>query len=247
MYKLINGDSFKILKQMEEESVDFIFADPPYFLSSGGITCKSGKVASVDKADWDFSKTLKDKYEFNVLWLKECKRILKPNGSIMISGTFHNIFSIGMALEELEYKILNNITWKKTNPPPNISCRYFTHSTENVLWARKTKNNNHLFNYEDMKKENFGKQMQDVWEIPSASKSEKNFGYHPTQKPIKLLNRIILSATKENDVVLDPFCGSGTTGVAAVKYGRKFIGIDNEPKYLEIAEKRIKEVIVIDK
>lgn len=246
-FELILGDAIEQLGKMEEKSVDLIFADPPYFLSSGGITLKSGKVASVNKAEWDYSKTLEDKHDFNKRWLSLCKRVLKDNGTIMISGTFHNIFSVGMALEELEYKIINNIVWQKTNPPPNISCRYFTHSTETVLWAKKSAKSKHYFNYEKMKKENNNKQMKDVWEFPSASKNEKIFGYHPTQKPLRLLERIITSATKEGDVILDPFCGSGTTGVAAVKHGRKFIGIDNSKDYIDIAKKRIKDVIVIEK
>lgn len=245
-YKLIVNDAFEELQKMEEKSVDFIFADPPYFLSSGGITCKGGKVASVNKAEWDFPKSLKDKHDFNLEWLKLCKRVLKDNGSIMISGTYHNIFSVGMALEELGYKTLNNIIWAKSNPPPNMSCRYFTHSTETILWAKKSAASKHYFNYEKMKRENNDKQMKDVWDFPSASKNEKIFGYHPTQKPLKLLERIILSATKEGDVVLDPFCGSGTTGVAAVKYKRKFIGIDDNKDYIGTADKRIKDVIVID-
>lgn len=239
-YKLICDDSINALKSIQDKSIDFIFADPPYFLSSGGMTCKSGKAVSVNKADWDLSIPVEEKHKFNKDWLQECKRVLKDDGTIMISGTLHNIYSIGLALEELDYKIINNITWRKTNPPPNLSCRYFTHSTETILWAKKSKKSKHNFNYEDMKVINNNKQMKDVWEFPCINIKEKKYGYHPTQKPLKLMERIILSATKENQVVLDPFCGSGTTGVAALKHNREFIGIDNVSEYIELSRKRIK-------
>ena len=223
--QLILGDSLKILAKMKSESVDLIFADPPYFLSNNGITCQGGRMVSVNKGSWDklgISKTVEDKHRFNRKWIKLCKRVLKPNGSIWISGTLHNIYSIGMALEQEGFKIINNITWQKTNPPPNLACRCFTHSTETILWAQKNdKNSRHLFNYAKMKEINGGKQMKDVWEGALTPKIEKIYGKHPTQKPEYLLYRIIESSTKENDFILDPFLGSGTTGVVSKKLNRK--------------------------
>ena len=228
-FSLINGDTFKVLKKIEDKTFDIIFADPPYFLSNNGITCSGGKMISVNKGDWDKSLTLKEKHSFNKRWMKECYRILKDTGTIWISGTLHNIYSIGMALEESGFKILNNITWQKTNPPPNLACKTFTHSTETILWARKDlKNVKYTFNYDAMKQMNANKQMKDVWTTSLTKPSEKKQGKHPTQKPLEILDKIILASTKENDLILDPFCGSSTTGISAVKLGRKYIGIDNE-------------------
>lgn len=241
---LYKGDSLKLLKKIGDESINLIFADPPYFLSNGGITCKSGKMASVNKGSWDKSNGLTDKHNFNRKWIKECYRILAPNGSIWICGTFHNIYSVGMALEENNFKILNNITWQKTNPPPNLSCRYFTHSTETVLWAKKNlMKSRHTFNYAIMKEENSGKQMKDVWVGTTTRKTEKIFGNHPTQKPIYLLERIIRASSNEGDLVLDPFCGSSTTGVAAIQNNRRYIGIDISKEYMILSRKRIQEVM----
>lgn len=239
---LLFGDTFKILNKIKNKSIDMIFADPPYFLSNGGISVHSGRMVSVNKAEWDKGMTTEGKLRYNRKWIRLCKEILKDNGTIWVSGTLHNIYYIGVALELEGFSIINNITWKKLNPPPNISTRAFTHSTETILWARKQltpkKKGKHLFNYSDMKKINGGKQMKDVWEYPLTKKSEKRFGKHPTQKPLGLLERIILSSSKVGDTILDPFCGSGTTGIAAAKHQREFIGIDNETEYLEIAKKR---------
>lgn len=236
---LIVGDVFNELAKLDNDSVDMIFADPPYFLSNGGSTCVAGKRVSVDKADWDKTN---DRDAFNKQWIQECFRILKPSGTIWISSTVHNIFSIGYCLEQAGYKLVNNITWQKTNPPPNLGCRCFTHSTENILWASKGKG--YTFNYEVMKEMNDGKQMKDVWKGPSTPKSEKIFGVHPTQKPLWLLERIVLASTNEGDTILDPFCGTSTTGVAAVKYGRNYIGIDSSSEYIEISRGRISEINV---
>ena len=246
--QVILGDSFKVLAKIKTESVDMIFADPPYFLSNDGITCKGGKMVSVNKGDWDkiggTSAALATKHKFNRKWIKLCKRVLKPNGSIWISGTLHNIYSIGMALEQEGFKIINNITWQKTNPPPNLACRCFTHSTETILWAQKNdKNSRHYFNYELMKKLNGGKQMKDVWAGSLTKLSEKKAGEHPTQKPEYLLERIIQASTQLGDIVLDPFCGSGTTGVVATRYGRFFIGIDTKEEYLKITRTRLENEI----
>ena len=234
---LYHGDTFKILRSIPKESVDMIFADPPYFLSNDGITCQGGKMVSVNKGEWDKSP---DKHKFNRRWIKACKRVLKPDGTIWISGTYHNIYSIGMALEQEGFKILNNITWQKTNPPPNLACRCFTHSTETIIWAKKNeKKARHLFNYQLMKDMNGGKQMKDVWTGPLTPPSEKLEGKHPTQKPLYLLEKIILSSTEEGATVLDPFCGSSTTGVMACRLNRKYIGIDNNEEFIELSRRRI--------
>ncbi len=236
---LLLGDSFKLLKNFKEKSVDMIFADPPYFLSGNGISCSGGKMVSVKKAIWDEKIDVVTKHKFNKKWIAECKRILKDSGTIWISGTMHNIYSIGQALEENGFKIINNITWKKLNPPPNISCRAFTHSTETVLWAKKDlRKAKYKFNYDVMKKINNGKQMKDVWETSLVKPSEKKYGKHPTQKTLKLLEYIILASTDENDLILDPFNGSGTTGIAARKLKRKYIGIDKEQDYLNLTIRR---------
>lgn len=241
--RLLKGNCIDILDQARENSVDMIFADPPYFLSNGGITCHAGKMVSVNKGKWDKSKGVKENHEFILEWLKACQRVLKPNGTIWVSGTTHIIYSIGFAMQELGYKILNDIIWYKRNAPPNLSCRYFTHSTEIVLWAAKNEKSKHYFDYPLMKETNKGKQMRNVWEISAPQSEEKKFGKHPTQKPVELLKRIILASTKENDLVLDPFCGSSTTGVAANSLNRKYVGIDLEEEYLDLSKKRIEQAI----
>ena len=256
-FTLLKGDSFKLLKKIEPKSVDMIFADPPYFLSSGGVTCQSGKQVSVDKGEWDYSKTIEDRIKYHRKWIALCREILKDNGTIMISSTLHSVYAIGVALELEGYSIINNIIWRKTNPAPNLACRCFTHSTETIIWARKQltlkKKGTHYFNYEAMKEENGGKQMKDVWEfedvepdimeIATAPKREKKFGSHPTQKPFKLLERLIIAASKGNDLILDPFNGSGTTGIAAAKLGRKYCGIELNTEYLELTKRRYKNCI----
>lgn len=238
-FKLIQGDCIDILKKIKSKSIDMIFADPPYFLSNNGISCSGGKMVSVNKGNWDKTIDIKQKHQFNRKWIKLCKKVLKDSGTIWISGTMHNIYSIGMALEEEGFKIINNITWKKLNPPPNISCRAFVHSTETILWAKKNeKNAKHKFNYTTMKKLNNNKQMKDVWETSLTKPSEKKYGKHPTQKPIALLEKIILASTDENDLILDPFNGSGTTGIVSNRLNRKYIGIEKETEYLELTIRR---------
>lgn len=242
-FKLIQGDSLSILKKIEPKSVDMIFADPPYFLSGDGISCSAGKMVSVKKGVWDEKINIREKYKFNKKWIRLCKEILKDDGTIWISGTMHNIYSIGMALEEEGFKIINNITWRKLNPPPNISCRAFVHSTETILWAKKDiKKAKHKFNYELMREMNNNKQMKDVWETSLTKPSEKRCGKHPTQKPIALLEKIILASTDEGDLILDPFNGSGTTGIVANKLNRKYIGIEKEKEYLDLTIKRKEEI-----
>jgi site-specific DNA-methyltransferase (adenine-specific) len=222
---------------------DMIFADPPYFLSNGGITCHSGKMVKVDKGDWDKSNGADENHKFNLEWLSRCQKLLKKNGTIWVSGTSHIIYSVGFAMQQLGMKILNDITWEKPNPPPNLSCRYFTHSTETIIWATKNKNSKHYFNYEEMKKLNNGKQMKSVWTISAPKKDEKKFGRHPTQKPLELLERIILASTTESDLIFDPFSGSSTTGLAAIKLNRLFVGCETEDEFIQLSIKRINEYI----
>ena len=239
---LFLGDTFSVLGQIEPESIDMVFADPPYFLSNDGITCHGGRMVSVNKGNWDKASSVDEKHEFNRAWIRLCRNILKRDGSIWISGTLHNIYSIGMALEQEGFKIINNITWQKTNPPPNLACRCFTHSTETILWAqRDEKKARHFFNYQLMKEQNGGKQMKDVWTGALTPQKEKSEGKHPTQKPIYILERIIEASTEEGALVLDPFCGSSTTGVAAARLNRKYIGIDNEQEYMDLSVRRLQK------
>jgi len=241
------GDCLEVLKQFSENHFDMIFADPPYHLSNGGFTCHAGKRVSVNKGKWDESKGIKEDFDFHLKWIKACKRVLKPSGTIWISGTYHSIYACGFALQLAGYKILNDIAWYKPNASPNLSCRYFTASHETLIWARKDPKGKHTFNYERMKNGNWhkedilkkpGKQMRSVWAIGTPKAFEKKFGKHPTQKPIDLLKRVVLASTKEKDLILDPFTGSSTTGLVAYLYGRRFVGIDTEKKYLDLSIKR---------
>jgi site-specific DNA-methyltransferase (adenine-specific) len=233
----------QLLKKYPDGIFDMIFADPPYFLSNGGITCQAGKMVKVDKGKWDKSQGPEMNHEFNLSWLSRCQKLLKPNGTIWVSGTHHVIHSVGFAMQQLGMKILNDITWEKPNPPPNLSCRYFTHSTETIIWAAKNEKSKHFFNYEKMKELNAGKQMKSVWNISAPTSAEKIFGKHPTQKPLELLNRIILASTKQNDFVFDPFAGSSTTGVACVMLGRRFIGCELENEFINLSIERLKMAI----
>lgn len=240
-FNLICGDTFELLPQFDFK-FDMIFADPPYFLSSGGISVQSGKVVCVDKGDWDKSMSQDDINAFNLKWLSMCREKLKDNGTIWISGTYHNIFSVANCLTQLGYKILNVITWAKTNPPPNISCRYFTYSTEFIIWARKSEKVPHYYNYELMKRINGNTQMTDVWRLPAIAPWEKSCGKHPTQKPLGLLSRIIMASTKPGAWILDPFAGSSTTGIAANLLGRQFLGIEREAEFAAMSKARREEI-----
>ena len=250
------GDALKVLNELPEESVDLIFADPPYNLSNDGFTCHAGKRVSVNKGEWDKSKGIEEDFLFHYKWIEACKRVLKANGTIWISGTYHSIYACGFALQKQGWHIINDICWYKPNASPNLSCRMFTASHETLIWAKKEKSAKQTFNYELMRNGDWNgdflkkpnKQMRSVWAINTPKNGEKKHGKHPTQKPELLLKRVILSSSKEGDVVLDPFCGSGTTGVVALRYGRKFIGIDSERKYLEgIAIPRLKDEIMRNK
>lgn len=236
-FTLLHGDCFELLPQFDFK-FDLICADPPYFLSNDGISFQAGRIVSVNKGDWDKGTTPKHMQEFNREWIALCREKLKENGTIWVSGTYHNIFSVANSLTELGFKILNVVTWVKTNPPPNISCRYFTYSTEFIIWARKTAKRPHHFNYELMKHLNEGKQMTDVWRLPAIAPWEKSCGKHPTQKPLALLVRIILASTAKNAWVLDPFAGSSTTGIASTLIGRRFLGIEKQKEYVEISRSR---------
>lgn len=240
-FNLLLGDTIELLNQFDFK-FDMIFADPPYFLSNDGISIQSGKPVSVNKGEWDKSKGYDYVNEFNYNWLKEVREKLKENGTIWISGTFHNIFSIAQMLNELNFKVLNVVTWVKTNPPPNLACRCFTHSSEIIIWARKSKKTPHFFNYELMKEINDNKQMKDVWNLPAIAPWEKSCGKHPTQKPLAVLARTILASTKPNAWILDPFTGSSTTGIAANLLNRRFLGIDLEKDFLEISKNRKIEI-----
>lgn len=240
-FTLLHGDCIELLKQFEFK-FDVIFADPPYFLSNGGISVQSGKMVCVDKGEWDKGGTPEVVDAFNREWLSVCRDKLKENGTIWISGTYHNIFSVAQMLTELDYKILNCVTWAKTNPPPNLSCRYFTHSTEFILWARKQKKVSHYYNYDLMRRLNDGKQMRDVWPLPAIARWEKSCGKHPTQKPLALLVRILLASSKSDAWILDPFAGSSTTGIAANLLGRRYLGIDKEEEFLIISKARKQEI-----
>lgn len=240
-FTLINGDSFELLPQFDFK-FDMIFADPPYFLSNDGISVQSGKIVSVNKGDWDKGGTPQQINDFNLKWLSLCRDKLKENGTVWVSGTYHNIFSVANALTELGYKILNVVTWAKTNPPPNISCRYFTYSTEFIIWARKSQKAPHFFNYELMKQLNDNRQMTDVWRLPAIAPWEKSCGKHPTQKPLALLARIILASTDKGAWVLDPFAGSSTTGIAANLVGRRYLGIEQDIAFAEMGKNRRLEI-----
>lgn len=243
-FTIVHGDCFDVLPKFDFK-FDMIFADPPYFLSNGGISYKAGKVVCVDKGEWDKGGSPESIMEFNRTWLSLCREKLKDNGTIWISGTHHNIFSIANVLTELGYKILNVITWAKTNPPPNISCRFFTYSTEFIIWARKCPKVPHKYNYELMKAINDGKQMTDVWRLPAIGRWEKSCGKHPTQKPLALLTRIILASTDEHDWILDPFAGSSTTGIAASLCDRRFLGVEQEQEFVSLSKARREELNIL--
>lgn len=249
-FELYNGDCLEVLDSLPEGSVDMIFADPPYFLSSGSFTCQAGKMVSVKKGDWDMSNGYEENFAFHVRWIEACRRVLRPGGTLWVSGTYHSIYQCGYALQLTGFHILNDVAWFKPNAAPNLSCRFFTASHESIIWARREKNSKHVFNYDKMKNGEWpedsmkkpGLQMRSVWSLGTPKTFEKTFGKHPTQKPEALLKRIVLASTNKGDVILDPFSGSGTTGIEAHLYGRKYIGIDTEKEYLDVSIKRFKQL-----
>ncbi|HRH32955.1 MAG TPA: site-specific DNA-methyltransferase [bacterium] len=251
-FTLYQGSCLDILEKIKENSIDMIFADPPYNLSNDGFTVHAGKMVSVNKGDWDKSKGLKQDFEFHLEWIRACRRVLKPGGTIWISGTYHSIYQCGFALQVEKFHILNDVSWFKPNASPNLSCRFFTASHETLIWARKEKKAKHKFNYSLMKNGEWpedqmkkpGLQMRSVWSMGTPKPYEKVFGKHPTQKPLDLLKRIILASTDKDDLIVDPFTGSSTTGIAAYMYGRKFIGIDLEKKYLDLSIKRFNNLSI---
>ncbi len=245
-FKLYQGNCLDVLSKLPENSVDMIFADPPYNLSNDGFTVHAGRRVSVNKGKWDKSNGLKEDFDFHVEWIRACRRVLKSHATIWISGTYHSIYQCGFALQVAGFHILNDISWFKPNASPNLSCRYFTASHETLIWARKDKKAKHIFNYDLMKNGNWSAdfikkahtQMRSVWAIPTPKTVEKKFGKHPTQKPEELLKRIVLACTNKGDLIIDPFTGSSTTGMAAYVLGRDFIGIDTDKVFLDLSIKR---------
>ncbi|HET7479665.1 MAG TPA: site-specific DNA-methyltransferase [Rubrobacteraceae bacterium] len=234
------ADCVDLMRLMPAGSVDVIFADPPYRLSSGGVTVKSGRISSVDKGAWDRSLGSFEKdHEFNLRWIREARRVLKPDGTIWVTGTHHIIFSIGFALQSLRFKVINDITWQKPDPPPNALRIAFTHAHETLLWASKGRGARHTFNYDLINSPDPASPLSSIWRIPAVPKGEKLCGYHPTQKPLRLVRRALLASTREGDLVFDPFCGSGTTAVAAKELNRFFVGSELEREFAELAARRI--------
>jgi site-specific DNA-methyltransferase (adenine-specific) len=248
---IYNQDCLNVLSRINENSVDMIFADPPYMLSNNGFTCQNGKMVNVNKGKWDKSKGFEEDTQFHDAWITACKKVLKPEGTIWISGTYHSIYQCGYLLQKNGFHILNDIAWFKPNAAPNLSCRVFTASHETLLWARKDKKAKHTFNYDEMKNGSFPEdkmkkentQMRSVWSIPTPKNGEKEFGKHPTQKPLDLLVRIIKASTNSGDIILDPFNGGGTTGVATLLAGnRYYIGTEIDTQYCELTVKRFLQI-----
>ena len=240
-FELFQGDATECLKNMSTQ-FDMIFADPPYFLSRGYSSKINGEWKSFEKGEWDRVTSFDNINEFNRRWLLACRNVLKDDGTIWVSGTYHNIFSVATCLVELGFKVLNIIVWQKSEAKPTLSRNYFNFTTEYLVWARKSEKVPHFFNCDLMEQINGGARMGDVWRIPFVASWEMKQGKHPTQKPLRLLYRIILSSTREGETILDPFAGSCTTGIAANLLGRKFIGIDQSKEFLDYAIKRKHEI-----
>lgn len=284
-YHLICGDSQQVLPQLPDGCADLVFADPPYRLSSGGTTCRGGERVSVDKGTWDTSQGLAADHEWNLSWLRQVQRILKPSGTVWVSGTQHVVFSLGFAMQSLGYQLLNTITWYKPNASPNLGCRQLTHSTELILWAAPAAYEPPLytFHYEALRAANGGVQLRDLWTFSPPAGAERTHGLgdcsctppsctcaglaplpghlsicavtaweeapahaagcparpHPTQKPLALLARILAAAASPGHLVVDPFNGSGTTGVAALAAGCQYVGVDVDDHWLALTQRRI--------
>lgn len=250
--RLFAGDCITVMEALPANCADLIFADPPYNLSNGGFTCHAGRRVSVNKGAWDKSQGLEKDFAFHSRWISACRHALKPDGSLWISGTYHSIYACGFALQQQGWHLINDICWFKPNAAPNLACRMFAASHETLLWARQSKTAKHFFDYQLTKRAKWegdfikhaDKQMRSVWAIPTPKNGEKKHGKHPAQKPEALLRRIVLACSREGETILDPFCGSATTGAVALKNQRKFIGIDSEQGYLDaIAIPRLKEAL----
>ena len=244
-FVLYQGDSMNLIDKVGKQ-VDVIFADPPYFLSKNIARCINGTWKTFDKGEWDRVVSLEKINLFNRQWLSACRKVLKNSGTIFVTGTYHNIFSVASCMQELGYKILNIICWQKTDAKPTLSRNYFDFTTEYIIWARKDEIHQHFFNCDLMEQLNGGKRMTDVWRIPFLSSWEMKCGKHPTQKPLRLLYRIILASTHQGDTILDPFAGSCTTGIAANLLDRKFIGIDQSKDFLDYGIRRKLEIMNSD-
>lgn len=246
---ILQGDCIEVLRSLASESIDLIFADPPYFMqTSGELLRVEGSAFSGCDDTWDKFESLEDYDKFSEAWLKECRRVLKKSGSIWVIGSFHNIYRLGYIMQNLGFWVLNDIVWAKSNPVPNFRGNRFCNAHESLLWCAKDKNAKYTFNYKSMKAYNNDKQMRSIWEIGICIGNERlkdkdGKKAHSTQKPEALLERVILSSSKEGDLVLDPFFGSGTTGAVAKRFGRNFLGIEREKSYIELAKKRIDSVI----
>lgn len=238
---LYNGDSRELIEKIGKK-IDMIFADPPYFLSKNISVRINGIWKSFEKGEWDRATSQENMNDFNKSWLSACRNVLKEDGTIFVTGTYHNIFSVATCMVELGYKILNIIVWQKSDAKPTLSRNYFNYTTEYIVWARKNDKVTHFFNCDLMEQLNGGTRMSDVWRIPFLSSWELKCGKHPTQKPLRLLYRIILASTHEGDTILDPFAGSCTTGIAANLLNRKFIGIDQNTDYLSYGIRRKNEI-----
>lgn len=240
-FTLLHGDTMELIGNIDKK-VDMIFADPPYFLSKNISKCINGTWKSFEKGEWDRVSSQDNINAFNRKWLSACRNVLKDDGTIFVTGTYHNIFSVASCMVELGYKILNIIVWQKSDAKPTLSRNYFNFTTEYIVWARKNENIPHFFNCKLMEQLNGGARMSDVWRIPFLSSWEMRCGKHPTQKPLRLLYRVILASTREGDIILDPFAGSCTTGIAANLLNRKFIGIDQSLEYLMYGIRRKQEI-----
>ncbi|MDR9392529.1 MAG: site-specific DNA-methyltransferase [Trueperaceae bacterium] len=244
---LLHGDGLRVLEALRPNSVDLVFADPPYKLSNGGFSVHSGRRVPVNKGGWDESDGLDADFAFHESWMGAVHDALKPGGTAWVSGTYHSIYQCGFAAQRIGYRILNDVTWLKPNAPPNLSRRFFTASHETLLWLRKGNDTKHTFHYDLMREGDWasdplkapGKQMRSVWSIPAPKPGEKVFGKHPTQKPVALLERVVLASSNPGDLIVDPFSGSATTGIAAVRHHRRFLGIEMDEEFVALAKARL--------